>query len=155
MELTGTGADVHPTGRIAVWANSMIFQPYSWLKQVPGAEYGWHLVSVTVAPEVDYKTARDRLTAAVESVYATYRESIQRQHAIFEQSINAQVNPPKPVTRVHFTETGCEIFIRYPVEIARTGSIDAEIINRLTAEIDQEPKLTLASGGAPKVQPPG
>jgi small-conductance mechanosensitive channel len=152
VELAGSGADLHPTGRVAVWANSMIFQPYSWLKQLPGAEHAWHLASVTVAPEMDYKAARDRLSAAVDSVYATYRESIERQHAIFEQSINMQLGAPKPVTRVHFSEAGCEIFIRYPVETSRVGSIDPQIVRALNDEIEREPRLVLAPGGAPKIE---
>lgn len=153
MELSGTGADLHPTGRVAVWANSMIFQPYSWLKQATGAEYVWHVVSLTIAPEVDHKTARARLTAAVESVYATYRESIERQHAAFERSISIQTSAPQPVSRVHFTESGCEIFIRYPVEIQHASDIDARVINRVLEETENPPRLSLAPGGAPRIQP--
>ncbi len=152
MELSGSGADLHPTGRVAAWANSMIFQPYSWLKQAPGTEYVWHAVSVTVAAEVDNGLARSRLTAAVESVYESYRESIEQQHAAFEQSISVQTAPPKPVSRTHFTEAGCEIFIRYPVDVQHVSDIDGRIVQAILDAVAQDPKLTLGAGGTPKVQ---
>jgi hypothetical protein len=152
MELAGTGADIHPTGRVAAWANSMIFQPYSWLKQAPGSEYSWHLLTVTLAPEVDYDAARARLTSAVNSVFERYRENIERQHAAFEQSINVQMTAPRPVTRTHFTEEGCELSLRYPVEFERGAEIDEQVLQQLAREIEKEPQLKLATGGGPKLQ---
>lgn len=152
MELSGSGADAHPTGRVAAWANSMIFQPYSWLKQAPGTDYTWHLVKLTISPDADYETARRRLAGAVNAVFETYRENIEQQHAAFEEVINLQVSAPNPVTRAHFTEQGIEIFIRYPVEFARGAEIDEQVVQRLAKELDQEPPLKLAPGGAPKLQ---
>ncbi len=130
----------------------MIFQPYSWLKQAPGTEYGWHLLTVTVAPEVDYDAARARVTSAVNSVFERYRDNIERQHAAFEQSINVQMTPPKPVTRTHFTEQGCELFIRYPVEFERGAEIDEQVLQQLAREMDKDPQVKLAPGGGPKLQ---
>ncbi len=153
MELAGTGADMHPTGRVAVWANSMIFQPYSWLKQAPGGEYVWHALSLTITPDADHNSVRKRLTAAVESVYEEYRESIERQHAAFERSISVQVTAPKPIGSIHFTEAGCEILIRYPVEAQHASDVDAQVMRRIFEEIDTDPKLHLAPGGAPRIQP--
>lgn len=152
MELVGTGADLQPTGRIAAWANSMIFQPYSWLKQAPGTEYAWHLVTLTVAPEADCELARDRVTSAVNFVFEDYRHTIEQQHATFEQSLNVQMPAPRPITRTHVSDRGCEIFIRYPVEFDRGGEIDEKVLERLLNEIEREPQLKLASGGAPKLR---
>ena len=45
MELAGTGVDIYPTGRIVVFANSVLFQATTPLfKQIPGTEYAWHEV---------------------------------------------------------------------------------------------------------------
>ena len=151
LELVGTGADMHPTGRIAAWANSMIFQPYSWLKQAPGTEYAWHTVAVTVMPEVDHEAARQRLTEAVNTVFESYRERIHQQHLSLEQSINVPLPLPQPVSRLQFTEDGCQILVRYPVEFERGREIDEEIASRVAAELNQQPSLAVAPGGAPKV----
>jgi hypothetical protein len=41
MELVGTGTELHPTGRIVVFSNSVIFQPSAMFKQLPGIDYVW------------------------------------------------------------------------------------------------------------------
>ncbi len=153
MEFAGTGGDLHASGRVAVFANSIIFQAYALLRQAPGTEYLWHAVSTTLAPETEYEAARTRLTSAVESVYNGYREIIEQQHAAFERSINVQLTAPKPVSRIHFTDAGCEIFIRYPVEIQHAMDIDERIVKQLFEETEREPRLKLAPGGAPRALP--
>jgi hypothetical protein len=153
MELAGSGSDVHTTGRVAVFSNAVIFQPAALLKQAPGTEYTWHAVVTTLDGDADCHAARTRLTGAVESVYDSYREIIEQQHAAFERSINLQMTAPKPVTRVHFTGNGCQILIRYPVEIQHTSDIDERIVKSLLDETEKEPKLPLAVDGAPRIQP--
>jgi len=150
MEFAGAGVDVHMSGRVAVFANSIILQASALLKQAPGTEYMWHAVAITLVPETECEAARARLTAAVESVYNEYREIIDRQHAAFEKSLSIQLTAPKPVSRIHFTDAGCEVFIRYPVEMERASEIDERIEKQLLKEVEQEPPLKLASGGAPK-----
>lgn len=153
MELAGAGVDIHPTGRVAVFSNSVIFQPAALIKQAPGTEYAWHAVSTTLVLDTDFEAARTRLTHAVETVYDRYRPAIEQQHEAFEQSTNMQVSAPRPVSRVRFIDAGCEILIRYPVELRQSGDTDDAIIQSLFAELEKEPKLKLAPGGAPKIQP--
>ncbi|MGA8026275.1 MAG: mechanosensitive ion channel domain-containing protein [Bryobacteraceae bacterium] len=153
MEFAGAGVDIHSSGRVAVFANSIIFQAYALLKQAPGTEYIWHAVSTTLVPEVEHKSARERLTSGVESVYNDYKGIIESQHAAFEQSINMQMPAPKPVSRVLFTNAGYEIFIRYPAEIEHVSDIDERIVKRLIEETEREPQLKLAPGGAPRTVP--
>ncbi|MGD1093622.1 MAG: mechanosensitive ion channel family protein, partial [Bryobacteraceae bacterium] len=50
MELAGNGPDLRPTGRIVVYSNSVIFQPTALFKQVPGTDYVWHTLTLTLAP---------------------------------------------------------------------------------------------------------
>src|SRR5262249_13775686 len=38
-ELGGPGDELHPTGRIVVYSNSVLFQPAALFKQIPDAEY--------------------------------------------------------------------------------------------------------------------
>jgi small-conductance mechanosensitive channel len=152
MELVGTGTELHPTGRLAVFANSVIFQPSALMKQAPGIDYAWHTVTVTVENSADYQQARARLTKAVDVVYEDYRQAIDHQHKAFEQTTDVQTEVPKPVTQTQFNDNGLEITIRYPVSLKeRPGHIDERMVDGLVAEAETEPKLRFASGGAPKI----
>ncbi|HEY6990928.1 MAG TPA: hypothetical protein VH369_21205 [Bryobacteraceae bacterium] len=153
MELTGIGADLHPTGRVASFANSIIFQPSALMKQAPGMDYVWHSASATVADPADHGKTRERLAGAVERVYSEYRPAIERQHATFERSTNMQTGVPRPVTRANFTDSGLEILIRYPVDAEHALSIDDRVVGGLWEEAGKEPKLQFAAGGAPKSGP--
>ena len=150
MELAGTGGDLHPTGRVAAFANSIIFQPSALMKQAPGMDYLWHSVSATVADSADHGKARERLSAAVEQVYNEYRASIEQQHATFERSTNMQTGVPRPVTRTNFTDAGLEILIRFPVDTEHASSIDDRVVSSMWDQATKEPKLQFAPGGAPK-----
>jgi small-conductance mechanosensitive channel len=153
MELVGTGADMHPTGRVASFANSIIFQPSALMKQAPGMDYVWHSASATVADPADHGKIRERLAAAVEQVYDEYRSTIERQHATFERNTNMQTSVPRPVTRANFTDAGVEILMRYPVDAEHALSIDDRVIAALWDEAGKEPKLQFAPGGGPKSGP--
>ncbi len=153
MELAGTGADVHSTGRVAVFSNSIIFQPAALIKQAPGTEFAWHMASVTLTVDNDYEEARKRLLGAVQAVFKTYGKEIQHQHEIFERTANFQVEDPIPVARVQFLEGACQITIRFPVEISKASETDEEVMRALIKVINNEPKLKLTSNGMPKIQP--
>ncbi len=153
MELTGIGADLHPTGRVASFANSIIFQPSALMKQAPGMDYVWHSASTTVADPVEHGKIRERLAGAVERVYNEYRPAIERQHAAFERSTNMQTGVPRPVTRANFTDSGLEILIRYRADAEHALSTDDRVAASLWEEAGKEPKLQFAAGGAPKSGP--
>ena len=66
MELAGTGVDLYPTGRIVVFSNSVLFQATTPLfKQLPGADYAWHEVAVTVNPAGKFDLVETQLLEAV------------------------------------------------------------------------------------------
>lgn len=152
MELAGAGSVLHPTGRIVVFSNSVLFQPSALFKQMPGADYVWHSVQLTLAADSDYHAAEDRLTAAVNSVYEEYRENIERQHAALERSVNIEMTAPHPQTHRRFSSAGLEFTVYYPVELSRTAEIDDRVMKALYDAIAQPPRLALANEGAPKLQ---
>ena len=153
MELAGAGTDIHSTGRVAVFSNSVIFQPSALLKQAPGTEYAWHTVSTTLVPETDPENARKLIGSAVETVYKSYQSAIEQQHEAFERSANIQLADPVPVSRARSTDAGLEISVRFPVEIQRMSEVDQKVIDSVLKRIENEPQLKLASGGFPKVLP--
>lgn len=153
MELAGSGADVHSTGRVAVFSNSIIFQPAALIKQAPGAAFSWHMASVTLTMENDYEEARKRLLGAVETVFKKYQPEIKQQHEIFEKTANFEMEELVPMARVQFTDGACQVTVRFPVEISKAPETDEEVMRALMKEIDKEPKLKLTSDGMPKIQP--
>ncbi len=152
MELGGTGLDRQPTGRIVVFSNSVLFQPAAFFKQIPGAEYSWRQVSLTLAPASDYQLAERRLLGTVQAVFAEYQADIDRQHEVITQWIHVPVPKPRPEGRLRFIEAGVELVIRYPVDIRHAPEIDDLMGRRLLEEINKEPPLKLLGSGVPRIQ---
>ncbi len=153
MELAGTGLDFYPTGRIVVFSNSVLFQSGTPLfKQIPGTEYAWHEVVVTIAPGGNHKAAEEKLVAAVNGVYAGYRGHIERQHAGIERRIDIQVQVPRPEARLQFADSGLELLVRYPVEIRDAPDIDEEMTKKVLELIETDTALKAALSGNPKIR---
>jgi len=153
MELGGSGLDPQPTGRVVVFSNSIVFQPTaSFFKQIPGTNFGWHEVKLILAPDSDYALAEKRLLSAVEKVYAKYQDKIVQQHRVMENAYSFGVGAPEPRSRLHLTQSGLEVVIRYPLELARSAEIDDEITRNLLEALDQPPKLKLVGSGTPNIQ---
>ncbi len=155
MELAGTGLDFYPTGRIVVFSNSVLFQTGTPLfKQIPGTEYAWHEVVVTIAPNGNYKLVQEKLMAVVEEVYSKYRDEIERQHAAVERRVDIQVEIPRPEARLQFAEGGLELMVRYPVEIRRAPDTDEEMTRRVLALTSKDETLKTGVSGIPKIRSP-
>jgi small-conductance mechanosensitive channel len=143
MELAGTGVDLYPTGRIAVFSNSVLFQPTTPLyKQVPGAEYSWHEASLAVATAVDRNVVREKALAAVNSVYNEYRDVLERQQGTIGDRMEIVLKAPAPDAKFQLDDDGLALIIRYPVLLARASEIDDRVAQAL---IDL---TTLTDGGA-------
>lgn len=152
MELGGSLVSLQPTGRVVVFSNSVLFQPTPFFKQLPGAEYGWHEVALTLAPDSDYKLAENLLLKAVESVYEKYRPSIETQHEQVRDSLHLTVPTPHPEGSLRFADSGLEYVVRYPVELRKAAEIDDCVTRTLVETINKEPKLKLVAAGTPKIQ---
>jgi small-conductance mechanosensitive channel len=151
MELGGSAADT-PTGRVVAFSNSVVFQPTAGIfRQIPGTDFVWHEVSLTLAPDSDFKAARERLLNAAESVLADYKEELERQNRAMERNLFAVPEGAlKPSAHLRLTPAGLEALIRFPVDLRHAGEIDDRVTRELLKAVDQEPKLKLA-GSAPAV----
>ena len=150
--MESTGEDGDPTGRVVGFSNSVLFQPAALFRQVPGTDYVWHTVAMTLAPETDPQLAESRLMAAVEAVHEPFRERLEQQHAAFQRLVDVPVPSPKPVGRLRFTNDGLEFLVRYPAEMPNASATDDRVIKALRDAIVDEPRLALAGSGAPRVQ---
>ena len=79
MEFAGHGS-ASPTGRVAAFPNSVVFQVSAGLfKQIPGVNFAWHDITLSVPAGVDYSAIKEKLFAAANEALADYREEIERQ----------------------------------------------------------------------------
>jgi small-conductance mechanosensitive channel len=152
MELKGQGLDLHPSGRVVVFSNSVLFQPQAFYKQLPGTDYTWHEVCLTLSPDSDYHLAGKRLLAAVESIFNEYKDEIDRQHEEASKLIHIEMPPPRPNGRLRLHDQGLEYVIRYPVQIRNAPEIDEKVTSKLVETIEEEPKLKLVATSTPEIQ---
>jgi small-conductance mechanosensitive channel len=153
MELGGSGTHREPTGRVAVFSNAIVFQPSgNFFKQAPGTSFVWNEVRLTLAPDIDYRLAEKRLLDVVDEVFARYRDRVMRDYRHLERDLNIVLDTPKPQSRLHLSETGLEIVIRYPAETYSAPQITDEISRRVLDAIDREPSLRLATQGTANIE---
>ena len=150
MELGGPG-DSQPTGRVVALSNSIVFQPTAGLfKQIPGTNFLWHELKLTLASETDYHSAKDRITESVNEALGEYRDSMEAQRRSMEMSLTT-VAPTelKPKIRLHYTASGIEADIRYPVALDKSSEMDDHLMRGVMAALDKEPRLKLVSAEMP------
>lgn len=154
MELSGTGIDLYPTGRVVVFANSVMFQAAPFFKQLPGTAYAWHEIAVTLAADANLVAVEKKLLDAVNSVFVRYQHSIDRQHAVVQRVLDTPIPVPAPNARLSFADSGPEFVVRYPVEIEHAAEIDDEITRKLLEAIGNDAELKAAVAGTPKLRAP-
>lgn len=154
MEVDGKGGEEQPTGRVVVFSNAVLFQPTAnFFKQIPGTNFTWHELTLTLAPETDYRRAETLLMEAVKRVFADYGEDIQRQHNYMQRTLTVPVKAPHPQSRFRFTANGLELVIRYPVPLEKVSHIDDQVTRAVVQAIREEPSLNLVKQGTPAIQP--
>ncbi len=155
MELGSSGADAQPTGRVVVFSNSVVFQPTGgFFKQIPGTNFVWHEIKLTLAAESDYRAVEQRLMGAVEAVFAEYRENMEHQRQRMERALSSvAVNTLRPQSRLCLTQSGLDVVIRYPLELEKAAEVDDRITREVLDAIERAPKLRLVGTGTPNIQP--
>jgi len=150
MELAKQGGDWYPTGRVVVFSNAVLFSPSALYKQLPGADFAWHTVTLILTPESPIDLAKEKLSAVVLSVYQEYRTEIEKQHAALEESVDMRMSRPAPDSRLQYTDKGLEFSVRYPVETERASATDEKILKALHDAVQAEPRLRFTAGGNPQ-----
>lgn len=152
MEIAGEGQ--RPTGRIVVFSNSIIFQPNaSFFRQIPGTNFVWHEIKITLAKDTDFRLVDERLMPVVLEAFENYREKIEQQRNLMQRAVKpASVGSLMPQSRLVLTGTGLEVVIRYPVELSIATEIDEGITRGLLAQIEAEPRFRLIGSATPSIQ---
>ena len=152
MELIGTGTELHPTGRVAVFANSVLFQAGTPLyKQMPGTEYVWHEIAIKLKPDTDYSVATKSVLASVDKVYAGYQQHIVQQHRQVEAWMDTPIEQPRIESRLQLTD-GLQFVVLYPVEIRNAADTDQKVVEEVISSIHKDPAVRESVDGAPTVR---
>lgn len=152
LELTGTGTELHSTGRVAVFANSVLFQTGTPLyKQIPGTDFAWHELTVKFKPNSDYEGALTKVRAAVEEVYSSYKDTIEQQHRQVEGWLDTAIQSPKIEGRIQLVD-GAQFAVLYPVQLSRAAETDERVVKRVLDAATRDPAVAAAIDGVPTVK---
>ena len=150
MELGGPGEN-QPTGRVVAFSNSIVFQPASGLfKQIPGTNFVWHELKLTLASDTNYHEARERITKAVDSVLGKYQGDMDTQRRLMEQNLSPVASADlASKVRLRYASGGIEVTIRFPVEIGKAGEMDDHLMREVLDAAGKEPKIRVVSAEMP------
>lgn len=154
MELGGNGRDVQPTGRVVAFSNSFVFQPTAGMfKQIPGTNFVWHEITLTLASDSDYRSVEERMIKAVETAFAAYRENLEQQRALMERNLGSvSIGPLRPRTALRLTPSGLEVKVSFPVETHEATEVDDRVTREILKELDREPKLRMVGSDIPTIR---
>jgi small-conductance mechanosensitive channel len=132
MELVGSGTELHSTGRVAVFANSVLFQTGTPIyKQLPGTEYAWHELVAKLTPAADTDGVTKALVDVVDSVYQTYRQKIESQQHQIESWMGTALDIPRVDARLRASDDGLQVAVLFPVQINEAARTDEAIASKL------------------------
>ena len=122
-----------PTGRVVAIANSIVFQSSGGLfKQIPGVNFTWHELSLSLPAGSDYIALKNRLLASLTRIVEDYRGEIVRQaQTIRDASALPASTDVTPQVQLQFSPSGVEAKVRYPVPLNRTAEVDERVSQEL------------------------
>ncbi len=150
LELIAGGGKT-PSGRVVAFSNSIVFLSTAGLfKQIPGTNFVWHEITLTMPSDTDYRSAEEHLQEAVEAIFSEYREEMEQQYRHVERTLTATpVGILRPKSRLRLTQSTLELVIRYPVDLMHATEIDDRVTRELLKVIDREPGLKPPGHGSP------
>ncbi|GGH14573.1 mechanosensitive ion channel domain-containing protein [Silvibacterium dinghuense] len=154
MELAGSGTELKPSGRVAVFSNSVLFQAGTPLyKQLPGSDFAWHELLVKFTANADTKKASEQLLKVMHTVYDEYRHAIEQDHHDLERWMQVSSAMPEIESRVQFLGGAVQLWARFPVQLRRAAVIDEELTSALLELLTTNTELRSAVDGLPIIQP--
>jgi small-conductance mechanosensitive channel len=152
MEMTDGPAPL-PTGRVVAFSNAVVFQAGSGMfKQIPGTNFLWHEITLTLDPKTNYRQVEQRMMEAVNKVFAEYRDKMELQRRNVERSLNSTIAAFSPESRLHLTQTSLEVVIRYPVELSNAGEIDNRVTRAILEALELDPHLRAQVSAGPSIK---
>ncbi len=142
MELVGTGTELHATGRVAVFANSVLFQTGTPLyKQMPGTEYAWHEMTAKLKSDADVPAVTEALLRVVNAVYAGYNTRIEAQQRQVEAWMGTALPVPRIESRLQLVEGALQFAVLFPVQLHDAAATDQRIAEQVVAAANADGPL--------------
>ena len=152
MELAGTGSELNPTGRVAVFSNAVLFQAGTPLyKQIPGTRFAWHELTVKLNDGANYKQVTEAVLKEVEAVYEKHRGEIELQHKGLEDQMQIPMNAPGVESRIQLTGGALQLWVRFPVSIEHAAAMDEELTERLMGVVAGSAEVKAGVAGTPVI----
>jgi hypothetical protein len=154
QEMAGSGTDLYPTGRVAVFSNAVLFQAGTPLyKQMPGTDYAWHELTIKLSADIDYRPAAAEILKTTQSVYDGYRGTIEQQHKSLEAWIDTAIDTPAIQSNLQLVDGGgLQLWIRFPVMIRQASAIDDKMTESLLSLIASNPNVKSAVAAPPVIK---
>ncbi len=155
MEFGGHGS-LGPTGRVVAFPNSVVFQVATGLfKQIPGVNLAWHEITLSLPSGVDYQTTKERLTEAVIDALKDYQEDIKRQAQELQRAtLSGAGGEALPTVQLHYSASGVEAQVRYPVHLRHAAEIDERVSHALVRAVSgMTPPASASASTAPPSNP--
>jgi small-conductance mechanosensitive channel len=152
MEVTG-GPAPRPTGRVVAFSNAVVFQAGSGMfKQIPGTNFVWHEVTLTLDAKSNYRDVERRMMEAINKVFAEYRDTMEMQRRSVERSLNSTLGTFAPESRLQLTQSALEVVVRYPLELSNAAEIDNRMTRAILDALEQDPKLRAQVSAGPSIK---
>ena len=153
MELAHSGFGRQPTGRVAVFSNSILFQAGTPLfKQMPGTDYEWQEMTALLSRNANYTHAAQVLLGSVQRVYDSYKQRIEQQHHVVQFAMDTTMNAPRIESCVHFVDAGLQLTVRFPVAIPEVASITRQVAESLLRLIESDKSVQEAVMSHPVIR---
>jgi len=154
MELAGHGS-FGPTGRVVAFPNSVVFQVSTGLfKQIPGVNFGWHDMTLSLPAGVDYASTKQKLFAAANEALADFREEIERQTRELERTtMSSAGGDAAPTVQLSYSAKGVDARVCYPVHLPHAAEIDERMSKALLQVVSGLGPAAPATASAPTSKP--
>jgi small-conductance mechanosensitive channel len=154
MELAGTGSELNPTGRVAVFSNAVLFQAGTPLyKQIPGTRFAWHELTVTLTEGANYKLICEAVLKEVHAVYEEHRVDIEEQHRGVEDQMQIPITQPAVESRLQLNGGSFQLWVRFPVQIQQAAEMDEKLAEALVDLLAKNPDIKSGVASTPVIQP--
>ena len=122
-----------PTGRVVAIANSIVFQSSGGLfRQIPGVNFTWHELTVSLPAGSDYVALKNRLLERVTAIVDEFRGELARQaQTIRDTAALPASTDVTPQVQLQFSPSGVEAKVRYPVPLNRIAEVDERVSQEL------------------------
>jgi small-conductance mechanosensitive channel len=152
MELAGTGSELNPTGRVAVFSNAVLFQAGTPLyKQIPGTRFAWHELTMKLNDGANYKLLTEAVLKEVNAVYEEHRGEIEEQHKGLSDQMQIPINAPRVESRIQLTGGSLQLWVRFPVSIQNAAEMDEQLTEALMELVAGSPEMKAGVASTPVI----